>query len=242
MKLTVIGYWGGFPKAGEATSSYLLEHKGYKLLLECGSGVVSSLQKIIDIGELNSVLLTHYHYDHCCDIGPLQYAWQIKTQLDEINEILPIYAPADGFFNLLKWENYTIGNSFTSDGILNLGPFEISFIRAIHPVECYCVKIKCEDKILSFTSDTAYFDELGNFFKNSKLLLSECSFYEEMDGSEAGHLNSRQAGMLAENSNSEMLVLTHLPHFGNTDDLIDQAGKYYKGKIILAKQFLELNI
>jgi ribonuclease BN (tRNA processing enzyme) len=85
MKITIIGHWGGFPKANEATSGYLIEHDNYKLLLECGSGVVSSLQKITDIKNLDAVLITHYHYDHCCDIGPLQYAIQIKTQLKEIN-------------------------------------------------------------------------------------------------------------------------------------------------------------
>lgn len=54
MKITIIGHWGGFPKANEATSGYLIEHDNYKLLLECGSGVVSSLQKITDIKNIDA--------------------------------------------------------------------------------------------------------------------------------------------------------------------------------------------
>lgn len=242
MKITIIGHWGGFPHVGEATSGYLIEHENYKLLLECGSGVVSSLQKIVDLGKLDAVLITHYHYDHCCDIGPLQYARQIKTQLGEINTSLPIYAPNGEFFNLLKWDTYTYGASFDQENILNLGPFEISFIKNIHPIEAYSVKIKCDNKVFSFTSDTSYFDELADFFNESDLLIAECSFYAHMDGSKAGHLNSTQAGVLAEKSKAKKLILTHLPHFGNHNDLITQTKEFYKGEIILAKYLLELTI
>ncbi len=242
MKITVIGHWGGFPHVGEATSGYLIEHENYKLLLECGSGVVSSLQKTIDLGKLDAVLITHYHYDHCCDIGPLQYARQIKTQLGEIKSPLPIYAPKGEFFSLLKWEDYTYGESFDAVSILRLGPFEISFIKNIHPVEAYSVKIKCDGKILSFTSDTSYFNELADFFYDSDLLISECSFYADMDGSEAGHLNSTQAGILAENSKTKKLMLTHLPHFGNPEDLLLQAKKVYSGETILASYMLKLEL
>ncbi len=242
MKITVIGHWGGFPRVGEATSGYLIEHDNYRLLLECGSGVVSSIQKIADLGKLDAVLITHYHYDHCCDIGPLQYARQIKTQLGEISKSLPIYAPKGEFFSLLKWEDYTCGESFDEASILSLGPFEISFIKNNHPVEAYSVKIKCGSKILSFTSDTSYFDELSNFFYGSDLLIAECSFYAHMDGSKAGHLNSAQAGTLAENAKVKKLLLTHLPHFGNHNDLLLQAKEHYSGEIVLASYLLELKI
>ena len=242
MKVTIVGRWGGFPKAKEATSGYLIEHDDYKLLLECGSGVISSVQEITDIKDINAVLITHYHYDHCCDIGPLQYARQIKTQLNQINSPLPIYAPEGEFFKLLKWEDYTFGISFDETSNLTLGPFEISFIKNIHPVEAYSVRIKCGDKVFSFTSDTSYFENLEKFFSDSDLLICECSFYSDMDGTKAGHLNSSQAGILAEKANVKKLILTHLPHFGELNNLLIEANAHYKGKTELASYLMEIDL
>ena len=242
MKVTIVGHWGGFPKAKEASSGYLIEHDDFKLLLECGSGVISSVQEITDIKDINAVLITHYHYDHCCDIGPLQYARQIKTQLNQINSPLPIYAPEGEFFKLLKWEDYTFGISFDETSNLTLGPFEISFIKNIHPVEAYSVRIKCGDKVFSFTSDTSYFENLEKFFSDSDLLICECSFYSDMDGTKAGHLNSSQAGILAEKANVKKLILTHLPHFGELNNLLIEANELYKGKTELASYLMEINL
>ena len=47
MKLTIIGFWGGYPKKNGASSGYLLEHDGFNLLIDCGSGVLAKMQNMI---------------------------------------------------------------------------------------------------------------------------------------------------------------------------------------------------
>ena len=73
MKLTVLGYLGGYPANGIGTSSYLLESSGFHLLIDCGSGALLSLEDVLDPLKLNGLILTHYHHDHTADVGVLQY-------------------------------------------------------------------------------------------------------------------------------------------------------------------------
>ncbi|MBA1394328.1 MBL fold metallo-hydrolase, partial [Lactobacillus sp. XV13L] len=90
MKLTVLGYYGGYSYRGQGTSGYLLQDQGFNLLLDCGSGVLNSLESVLDPLQLDAVLLTHYHHDHTADLGVLQYYWQLKSGSKKHLE-LPIY-------------------------------------------------------------------------------------------------------------------------------------------------------
>ena len=78
MKLTVLGYLGGYPDAGHATSTYLIESGDYHLLMDLGSGGLLSLEQQFDPLKLDAVLLTHYHHDHIADVGVLQYYYQLR--------------------------------------------------------------------------------------------------------------------------------------------------------------------
>ena len=81
MQVTIVGHWGGYPKVDEASSGYLIEHEGFQILLDCGSGVLSKLQKFIQPEMLNGVIISHYHPDHIADIGVLQHARLIRGLL-----------------------------------------------------------------------------------------------------------------------------------------------------------------
>ena len=81
MKITVIGFWGGYPAKNEASSGYLLEYGDYRILLDCGSGVLSELQNHMRPEELHAVVLSHYHPDHIADVGVLQHALLIQQLL-----------------------------------------------------------------------------------------------------------------------------------------------------------------
>src|SRR5699024_12774482 len=83
MKVTIIGFWGGYPAAGGATSAYLVEEKDFKLLVDAGSGSLSKLQNYINISDLDAVIVSHYHHDHVADIGVLQYAKLVGSRSEE---------------------------------------------------------------------------------------------------------------------------------------------------------------
>ena len=72
--------------------------------------------------------------------------------------------------------------------------------------------------------------------------MCECNFYGNQDGSQAGHMTSIDGGNLAHAAQVEKLVLTHLPHYGNLEQLKEEAATMFKGSIVLAQNGLNLKL
>lgn len=241
MKVTVVGFWGGYPAVNEASSGYLFESDGFRLLVDCGSAVLSQLQNYVKPEELDAVILSHYHHDHISDVGPLQFARLIAAYLKKSNKALPIYGHAadQKEFARLTYKDATIGKAYNPNEQMQIGPFTIRFLKTKHPVDCFAMRISDGVSEVVYTADSSFIEEFIPFSENADLLLCECNFYGEMDGSGAGHMNSFDAANLANRASVKGLMLTHLPHFGNHLDLVAEAKTIYKGPVRLAASGLQ---
>jgi ribonuclease BN (tRNA processing enzyme) len=244
MKLTIIGFWGGYPKINGASSGYLLEHDGFKLLIDCGSGVLAKLQNLVQPEELDAVILSHYHPDHIADIGVLQHARLIQGFLGKECPTLPIYGHSfeQNEFEKLTYKEITKGIAYVPDEVLTVGPFQISFLKTNHPVPCYAMRITDGDKTLIYTGDGSFKEEFISFSHNADVLLCECNFYAHQNGKSAGHMNSLEAGRLANSAGVQQLILTHLPHYGEISKLKSEALTEFTGIIKLADEFLSISL
>ncbi|WP_010093681.1 MBL fold metallo-hydrolase [Ornithinibacillus scapharcae] len=239
MKITVIGYWGGYPAPDSATSAYLLEKDDFTLLIDAGSGSLSKLQKYKNVLDVDAVILSHYHHDHVADIGVLQYAWLVQSYVIGNKEVLPIYAHTDDMdgFNKLT-HDFTEGVAYDPTQTLTVGPFSITFQKTKHPVPCYGMRITDGQSVIVYTADTSYQEDWIAFSKDADLLITDCNFYANQDGSGAGHMTSKEGGHIASEANVKELILSHLPQYGNREDLIQQASEVFNGKIRLAEEGL----
>lgn len=246
MKLTVLGYLGGFPAHHDGTSSYLLTSDHFNLLIDCGSGALLSLENKLNPLELDAVILSHYHADHIADVGVLQYYWQLHEQRPN-RSVLPIY----GFdhdashFDQLSWPNSSEGRPYNPNQVLKLGPFDISFLKTQHPVEAYAMRIveRSTGKVLVFTADTRYFSDLVSFSQGADGLMTDTNFVATKNGV-MWHMTSTQSGQLARDAQAKQLLLTHLPADQNLTQQILVEAKQAAGdnvKVTLAKSDLIMN-
>jgi ribonuclease BN (tRNA processing enzyme) len=86
MRLTVVGCSGSVPSADSPASCYLVQaHDGerrWNVLLDLGSGALGPLHRHVDPADVDAVLLSHLHADHCLDLCGLYVVLK--------------YAPRDG--------------------------------------------------------------------------------------------------------------------------------------------------
>ena len=60
-------------------------------------------------------------------------------------------------------------------------------------------------------ADSSYQDSFIPFSKDADLLISECNFYADQDGTSAGHMNSLEAGRIAKEAGAGELVFWFFP-------------------------------
>lgn len=239
MKLTIIGFWGGYPAPNEATSSYLLEKDGFSLVIDMGSGSLAKIQNYKHVLDIDAVILSHYHHDHVADIGVLQYARLVQSYITDQKDILPIYGHQEDelAFQSLS-HDYTEGVAYDPLQSLKIGPFTIAFLKTNHGVPCYGMRISDGDSVFVYTADTAYQDEWIEFARDADMIITDCNFYANQDGSEAGHMSSRDGATIAQKANVKELILSHLPQYGEHEQLVKEAREYFSGTIYLAHEGL----
>ncbi|WP_251712851.1 MBL fold metallo-hydrolase [Lactococcus ileimucosae] len=228
MKLTALGVWGGYPTRDAGTTSYLLQsEEGFNLLLDAGSRAVTELEHELSPNDLDAIILSHYHEDHIADLGALRQYRQLQTVKPEI---LPIYGHQENEyeFSKLSLENVSQGMAYDVENGTSVGPFDIQFLKTVHPVTCYAMRIveRATGQVLVYTGDTGYFAELVDFSKDANILLADVYFFKEHYTKYShmpNHLSSVEAGEIAAQANVKKLILTHLPQVGDLQVLRDEA-------------------
>jgi ribonuclease Z len=98
-----------------------------------------------------------------------------------------------------------------------------------------------------YTGDTAYSDAIVKEAKDADVLIHEATFDESMqkEAEARKHSTVKDAALTAHKAGVKMLVLTHISSRykkGEESLLLEQAKKYYKGKIIIAYDGLKIEI
>lgn len=215
MKLTTLGCWGAYPYQDGGTTSYLVTgHDGFQLLMDAGSRAVTELEKEISPLDLDAVIISHYHPDHVADLGVLRHYFQLYPKHLWEPKVLPIYGHDEDSYEFAKltMAGVSRGQAYDVAGTQQIGPFDISFIKTVHPVPCYAFRILEREtgQVLVFTGDTGYFDGLADFAKEANLFLADVYLYEGNENHPA-HLTSKEAGQIAQEAAVKKLVLTHVP-------------------------------
>lgn len=214
MKLTVIGCCGAFPSHGKGTTSYLLQSGDFNLVIDLGSTAFVELEKHINPFAVDAMIISHYHHDHIADVGVFQYYRQLKPYPYEGEKpIIPIYGHTQTplHFKELTLSGVSEGRGYHEDETLDLGPFQITFMRTLHPVPTYAMRIveKATGKILVFTADSGYLEEFNEFARDANLFLADTYF---LNGNERNktHLTAQETGKIGKAANVQKIVATHL--------------------------------
>ena len=237
MQLTVLGCSGTFPGPDSPCSGYLVEHDGFRLVVDLGAGALGNLQRHCDVLDVDAVYITHLHADHCIDLVAWSYARRYHPA--GIPAKLPVYGPAgmcaricgsfevppvDGLLDVYDFHEREAGE-------LQLGPFTITAGLTVHPIECHALRIEADGKVLTYSGDTAVSDTLVDLARGADLFLCEASWPSTPEPPPGIHLTGREAGEHAARAGVKRLLLTHLMPFHDPQAMLAEAKEAYNGPL-----------
>lgn len=249
MRLTVVGCSGSFPGPASPASCYLLqaEHEGrtFNLLLDLGSGALGALQHHVAPWDVDAVVLTHLHPDHCLDLCGLYVALTYRPDGRAPARPLPVLGPSGTPERIAR--AYGAADSEAVRGIfdfgtvahaepMELGPFTLTPYRVNHPVEAYGLRVEADGAVLAYTGDTDTCEALDALCRNASLVLADSAFIDGRDDATGIHLSGRRAAEAALAAGGvQRLMLTHLPSWNDPEVCRSQAAAVWPGEVELAE-------
>jgi ribonuclease BN (tRNA processing enzyme) len=250
VRLTVLGCSGSAPGPGAAASGYLVEADGFRMVVDFGNGVLSSLQSHCDAFAVDAMVLSHLHADHCADVSVLAVIrrYHSSPPYDPRKRRLPVYAPAEAPTRLAAIYAASAAEQATTDlsdvfdfhrlcdDTIHIGPFEVTAAQVTHPCEAFGFRITHAGTALVYTGDSGPCAALLNLAAGADVLLAESSWTKESEVIEDLHLSGRQAGALAAVSGVGRLLLTHVMPWTDAVAVLAEAQGAFSGPVELVKQ------
>ncbi len=242
MRVTVLGCSGTYPGPDSPCSGYLVEHEGFRLVVDLGNGSLGQLQRYCDLLAVDAVWISHLHADHCLDLVAYSYARCYHP--GGAATALPVHGPAGlaervrGAFEappqdgLAEVYDYTV----VVPGTSTIGPFRVTVAAVAHPVTAFAVRLEAGGRTLVYSGDTARSQALVELARDCDLFLCEASWTSDPEPPPGIHLTGREAGDHAARAGARRLVLTHLMPFTDAGLVVGEARETYAGPLSVAER------
>lgn len=254
MELQFWGVRGSIPvpgsetlKIGGNTTCVSIQHNGYTLVFDAGSGI-RNLGKHLEANSHASsggcIFLSHYHWDHIQGLPFFTPAFRAENRFHlfgerkkgvDLHAILaeqmqtPYFpVPMDAQEGLVTFNEIRPGETLD----IHAG-MTIHSIRLNHPSGAVGFRIECADGSVCIITDHEHSDDgidapIVEFAKNADILIHEAPYEpEESRGPRKGwgHSSWEEAALTAKAANVKTLFLSHHDHERSDDEIFQRLDK-----------------
>lgn len=228
--------------------SFLVEDGSSNLLIDCGPGLISGLNKANKkVSDINNILLTHVHGDHTSSFAYFVWYRNIERWGEEPPKDLNVYGGKDTLelakYNLehmypeINFPFQIIYHEVSENSSFSCNSFKVEVFKAIHSVPCLGCVIEVEDKKVVYSGDSLPNEELVKYAKDADLLIHDAMLMKEKLelATKTMHTTSEAAGRTASQAGAKILALVHIEPqvFGQEKEIIAEVCKEYSGLVTI---------
>jgi len=222
MAVTVrfVGSGDSFGSGGRFQTCILVDGPSSRFAIDFGtSSLIALAQQGIEHNSLDAIILTHLHGDHCGGvpfllidamlgakrIRPLTIAGprDLRRRMDQIREALfPGSRVMTPTFPL-TWVEMEPGRPHTVLDLI-VTPQPARHTEETNPT---AVRVEVGGKVVAYTGDTEWTDEVARVARGADLFIAECYFY---DKPVKWHLNYPTVAAQRDRFGAKRVILTHM--------------------------------
>ncbi|GAA1162466.1 MBL fold metallo-hydrolase [Kribbella jejuensis] len=235
--LTVLGSCGAWPEPGRACAGFLLEYDGFRVVLDLGYAALPRLLEHSPHGEVDAVVVTHQHPDHCVDVSALARVRHYEAPdadpvalhcapgvLDVLRALEPNPDPAEVF------DVHDLAST------TRIGPFDVLTVELPHYKTNLGVRLSAPGISIAYTGDSGPSPELRKLAADTDLFISDATL--QGDASDRYLMTAAEAAHGARGA--RRLLLTHFWPGSDRAVSVREAEAVFEGEVIAADEGLEL--
>ncbi len=244
--LRVLGGCGGWPEAGRAASGFLIEWDGFRIVLDLGYATLPRLLTRCTADQVDAVVITHGHADHCVDAHAL---YRARANADTKLPRIPLLC-ADGVVGRLAAFDpradlrkvFAVHDVYEQPWPQRAGPFSINGFDLPHHVPNVGVRLATPEMTLAYTGDSGPDPALADLGADADLFIVEATMQGSPPADQPGRarydLTAGEAGAWAARAGARRLMLTHFWPGSDRAVSVAEAAAAFPGEILTAEEDL----
>ena len=249
-KVIILGSSNAVPSKDHENTHLVVVGQERTILVDCVSNPVVRLEQAgVDFNDLTDIVITHFHPDHVSGVPLLLMDMWLMGRKRPIN-IYGLHYTMDrledlmGFYGWAEWPDFfPVGFYRLPEAemahVMDSDEFKINSSPVHHMIPTIGLRIESKktDKILSYSCDTEPCEQTVRLAGGADILIHEAG------GATYGHSSAEQAGEIATKAEVGSLYLIHYPtgRFAK-GDIAAEARKTFRGAVIVAKDFMTIEI
>jgi len=247
MRLTVVGCGDAFGSGGRLQTCYFIETASTRFLIDCGATALIGCNRLgIDPNTIPTIFISHLHGDHYAGLVwwlvHAQHVGKRSTPLTvvgppgiEARFITAAEALFPGSSGIERRYELTF-REFTGAVPLMVDTVSVAAFEVKHPSGAppYALRIETEGKILGFTGDTEWVENLVPAGKGADLYIMECY---QFDGAPRYHMSWKIIESHLERIGARRILLTHM-----AKAMLDRRHEATDPRVLLAEDGLVIAV
>lgn len=210
IRIIFLGTNGWYDSSTGNTTSILIEHHNFYIILDAGNGI-SKLEQYINYDKPVYLFLSHFHIDHISGLHTLsknKFSKNLYIIVQSGGEAVLRQFIKSPFMLPIEKLPFRTEIIEVNDNIMKL-PFKVTFLPLAHTTVTLGARFEIDDKIITYCTDTSYCDNALILSKDADVLIAECSLRPNESNDINIHLNPESAARIALESNAKKLCLMH---------------------------------